>query len=120
MTLCRISPRRVKPQGKAIDPVFAARLRQEGVPLPEMEHKFHPDRKWRMDFAWPHSKVFLEVEGGVWTAGHTRPSIFLKNVEKYNAAAVMGWRLLRCQPKELCRTETINMIREAIQTITAA
>lgn len=28
------------------------------------EHRFHPTRRWRFDFAWPDEKVALEVEGG--------------------------------------------------------
>lgn len=38
------------------------------------EHKFHPIRKWRFDYAIPEHKIALEVEGGVWTGGrHTSP-----------------------------------------------
>ena len=36
----------------------------EGPELVE-ELKFHPDRKWRFDFAHPSTMVAIEVEGGI-------------------------------------------------------
>lgn len=72
-----------------------------GLPVPVAEHKFHPTRKWRFDYAWPDRLVALEVEGGVWAQGrHTRGSGFVKDMEKYNAAAALGWRVLRALPRK--------------------
>lgn len=94
--------------------IVRAFFQQMGVPEPTTEHRFHPKRKWRFDFAWPDVRLALEVEGGVWTGGrHTRGSGFLGDVEKYNAAAVMGWRVLRCTPSTLLKLETVNTIKEA-------
>jgi very-short-patch-repair endonuclease len=97
-------------------PSFAIAFFQSmGIPAPVAEYKFHPVRKWRMDYAWPEHKVALEVEGGVWTGGrHTRPMGFLADCEKYNAAAVLGWRILRCQPSKLATTSTAETIKAAI------
>lgn len=95
--------------------VFAALLREAGLPQPEAEHRFHPVRRWRFDYAWPRHCLALEVEGGVWTRGrHTRPAGFLRDVEKYNAAAVLGWRVLRTTPKDLCTAATIDMLRRSL------
>lgn len=99
------------------------------------EHRFDETRKWRFDFAFslvdltrPHSqwmpehwvelaKLALEVEGGVWTGGrHTRASGFVRDMEKYNRAAVLGWRVLRTTPQELCMQETVDMVKEALGT----
>lgn len=79
-------------------------LAQHGLPLPTPEFQFHHERQWRADFAWPSPDhmVILEVEGGTWTQGrHTRGSGFRADVEKYNAAAAAGYRLLRCFPEDL-------------------
>ncbi|EJW93329.1 hypothetical protein EVA_18564, partial [gut metagenome] len=66
------------------------------------EFKFHPTRRWRFDYALPEYKIALEVEGGVWTGGrHTSPKGFLGDMEKYNTATLMGWRVLRTTPDEL-------------------
>lgn len=79
-----------------IEELFALHCRAHKVPTPEREHRFHPTRKWRMDFAWPDAKVAAEIEGGVWTGGrHTRGSGFTADAEKYNEAALLGWRVLR-------------------------
>jgi hypothetical protein len=97
-----------KAKASAAIQFFAA----NGVATPTAEYKFAPDRRWRFDFAWPEHKIALEVEGGVWTNGrHTRGSGFVKDMQKYNRAAVLGWRVVRVVPSELRRTETAAMIR---------
>jgi hypothetical protein len=86
-----------------------------GVICPVAEHKFHPDRRWRFDYAWPSILVALEVEGGVWSGGrHTRGSGFLRDMEKYNAAAGLGWRIVRCVPTDLLRKSTGDALRAAL------
>ena len=63
---------------------------------PVREHKFHPDRKWRFDFAWPDQMIAAECEGGIWTGGrHTRGAGVLGDMEKYNQAALLGWAVFR-------------------------
>lgn len=86
-------------------------LQQECV----KEFRFHPKRKWRFDYAFPAVKLALEVEGGVWTRGrHTRPQGFLNDIEKYNTATLLGWRVLRTTPDELYTNGTLNMLNFAI------
>ncbi len=65
------------------------------------EHKFHPTRKWRLDWADVKKKIAIETEGGVWVGGrHTSGSGFIKDMEKYNAAVLLGWKLLRYTPQQ--------------------
>lgn len=79
------------------------------------EFKFHPVRKWRFDYAIPEHKIALEVEGGVWTGGrHTSSVGFMKDMEKYNTATPMGWRVFRTTPDELYRLKTLNLLKTAI------
>lgn len=79
------------------------------------EFKFHPVRKWRFDYAIPEHKIALEVEGGVWTGGrHTSSVGFLNDMEKYNTATLMGWRVFRTTPDELFKLATLKMIKSAI------
>ena len=95
--------------------VFLRALEVRGLPRPEREHKFDEKRRWRFDYAWPQQMIALEVEGGVWTGGrHTRGAGFLKDVEKYNRAAVLGWRLLRVTPDKLVSFGTFEMLREIL------
>lgn len=75
---------------------FALQIRATKLPTPVREHRFHPERKWRMDFAWPELKIAVEIEGGVWGLGrHNRPKGFIADALKYNTAAEMGWTVLR-------------------------
>lgn len=60
------------------------------------EYRFHPERRWKADFAHLPSRTLIEVEGGVWNHGrHTSPKGFLNDAEKYLAATLDGWNVLR-------------------------
>lgn len=78
---------------------FEFYLRCVKVPAFHVEHTFHPKRKWRFDFAWPQFLVAVEIEGLNWKPGgksrHTTPAGYRADLEKYNAACVLGWRVLR-------------------------
>jgi very-short-patch-repair endonuclease len=66
------------------------------LPEPEREFCFHPERKWRFDFAWLEQKVAVECEGGHWVGGrHVRGAGFEGDCEKYNEAACLGWVVIR-------------------------
>lgn len=98
-----------------IPPLFRAALKRAGLSMPVPELVFHPTRKWRFDYAWPDTMIALEVEGAVWTQGrHTRGSGFVRDMEKYNAAACLGWRVLRVTPQQLCAKSTMDMIWNAL------
>ena len=84
------------------------------------EHRFHPERRWRFDFAWPAQLVALEVEGGTWIAGrHNRGSGFAADCEKYNAAAIAGWRVLRVTPGMVRDGTALDCIMQILQTVEA-
>lgn len=75
-----------------------------GLPAPIFEHKFDRTRGWKFDlyFRSGSIRVALEKEGGIYTEGrHTRPTGFIKDMEKYNAAAAQGIHLIRCAPKDI-------------------
>lgn len=79
------------------------------------EHIFHPTRKWRFDYAIPSRKIAIEIDGGVWTNGrHNRATGYLGDLKKFNAAAALGWRVLKFTPDERFKTETMNIIRETV------
>lgn len=74
------------------------------VPEPVGEYYFHRDREWRLDLAWPEQKLALEVDG-IWTTNaHTGQLQVIRNMEKQNAAVCLGWRVLRCQEKDIPQT----------------
>jgi very-short-patch-repair endonuclease len=98
-----------------IEETLAAHIRYAGLPAPEREFRFHDVRKWRFDFAWPVQKLAVECEGAIWTNGrHTRGSGFIKDMDKYNAATLDGWRVLRFGSEQVKSGAALAAIETAI------
>lgn len=86
---------------------------QQQFPQAEVvkELQFHPDRKWRFDYAFPSRKVAIEIDGAIWTLGrHNRPRGYLNDMEKLNTAASMGWLVLRFSTDERFYISTRRLI----------
>jgi len=99
----------------ALEEKLAFILYADGLPPFEQEHRFHPTRKWRFDFAWPEYKVAVEVEGGIWSQGrHTRGLGFQKDCTKYNEAAVDGWIVIRVTAKHIDSGRALVWARRAL------
>ena len=64
------------------------------------EYYFHPERGWRLDYAWPAARLAVEVDGGQWAPGGGRHATD-KDRDKLNHAAALGWRVLRFSPAML-------------------
>jgi very-short-patch-repair endonuclease len=107
--------------------LLAVQLEQAGIPF-EREYRFHESRKWRADFAIRRyqlggipSLLLIEVDGGSWVAGrHTRGSGFEKDAEKLNAAAELGYRVLRYTPRMIESGEALEQIRRILSMRNAA
>lgn len=100
--------------------IVSAYFTSNGLPEPVFEYRFaaHIGRKWRFDICFPSHKVYVEVDGGIFVYGrHNRGAALLKQWEKDNTAASMGWRGLRFQPKELCLEGTIKLIESTINYV---
>ena len=73
-------------------------------------------RKWRIDFAIVDIKIGIEIECGVWTNGrHTRGKGFVDDMEKYNAAATLGWVILRFTPQDLNKITTFETVLKVVE-----
>lgn len=115
MNVTRKKSRQTANSSKITTDLFTCLCKSDLGVLCVKEYKFHPKRRWRFDYAIPDHKIALEVEGGVYTQGrHVRPQGFLGDMEKYNTATLMGWRVFRTTPDDLVRMATINMLRDAI------
>lgn len=103
-----------------------ARKQQERYPLvlpmlralapdPVAEFTFHPVRQWRSDFAIPSARILIEIDGGAWTKGrHTRGAGFIEDQAKHNAAAVLGYFVLRFVPADIKSGTLIDTVRKAL------
>jgi len=75
----------------ALERSFAFALKAIGVEMIQ-QYKFHPTRRWRLDFANVASKVALEIDGGEFSNGaHNRGARMANDYEKRNAAIELGW-----------------------------
>jgi len=79
------------------------RVLAENLDPPQEEYNFDGciGRKHRFDFAFVEQKVAVEVEGNAWHIKGGGSHMQDTDLEKYNLAAVLGWRVLRFSPKML-------------------
>ncbi len=100
-----------------LESAFEFYLRVLGSDLPghEREYRFHPTRRWRFDWSWPKSKLAVEIDGGQWVGRGGRHNSD-KDREKLNAAAALGWRVLRFSGRMLKRDPLgcIDVVRQAL------
>lgn len=104
---------------------FPPWIAEHGVERPTVEYRFHPERRWRFDFCWIGDSVALEIEGGVFgytdplrgqqaKGAHSSAEGILRDIDKYNAAQLAGWMVLRVVPGELFTQVTAEMVKAAI------
>lgn len=85
------------------------------LPTPKREYKFHPERRWRFDFAFVEQRLAVECDGGQWVAGGGRHNGD-PDREKLNQAAILGWRVLRFSTRQIQHDpiECVRQIRVAL------
>jgi hypothetical protein len=112
--------------------IFKALCRASGLPEPVPEYRFHPKRKWRLDWAFPCDdngvavKVGLEIDGGAFAGKpcafcgqrkggrHNRGAGFLKDICKLNEAQILGWKVLRCTPSDVESGAVFELLKRAM------
>ena len=111
--------RKNKVKGVKVESVGEAALIQQLKTLKiefEQEFQFHPTRKWRADFHIKNTKLLIEVEGGIWSGGrHTRGKGYIGDMEKYNAATMMGYQVLRFSTEQVTSGFAINQIEGLVK-----
>lgn len=81
----------------------------------EREFRFCSTRRWRADFHLIGKMILVEVEGGVWSNGrHTRGKGYIADMEKYNTAQNLGYRVLRFETAQVKSGMAIRQIEEAV------
>lgn len=98
-----------------LERAFAFQVRAAGLPEPEREVRFHPTRRWRLDFTWREQMIALEIEGGTHVRGrHTRGKGFEKDCEKYAEAALLGWTVIRVTGEMVQDGRAIGYVERAL------
>jgi very-short-patch-repair endonuclease len=86
-----------------------------GIPF-EAEYRFCPTRRWRADYFIPAKNLLIEIEGGTWNQGrHNRAQGYRKDLEKYNTATKMGFRLLRYTTEMVAEGTAIDDVRKVLE-----
>lgn len=97
----------------------------EGCASPEL--RFHDTRQWRFDYAWEDQRLAVEIEGGLYgngkrcptckrptAGGHSSVTGIKRDMEKYNAATLEGWAILRYTPEDCEKAP--GVVLDAIRT----
>jgi len=79
------------------------------------EYRFASPRRFRFDFAHLPTKIAIELQGGIFNPNtrHINGAALLKEHEKLNLAASLGWRIFYIS------TKTVNDIAIYEQIATA-
>ena len=87
-----------------LNDMLATQLTKAGIPF-EREYKFHPVRRWKADFMVTKSFkaarnfwILIDVDGATFSrskTGHNSGVGIRKSFEKFNEAAIVGYKVLR-------------------------
>jgi very-short-patch-repair endonuclease len=101
--------------GSNLEGLLAWQIHAVGLPAPAREHAAIPNRKYRVDFAWPDRRLAVEVEGGIWQEGaHSTGSGITRDIEKANLLALAGWTLIRCTAEHIRSGQALRWIETAL------
>lgn len=80
--------------------------RENKIPDYVEELQFHPERKFRFDWAIPSMKIAIEYEG-IFSkkSRHTTITGYTEDCIKYNEALKLGWKVLRYTAKNYTNLE---------------
>ena len=82
------------------------------------EHRFHPERRWRFDWAAPSLKLALELDGvthfGNALGGHQTAKGIEADLEKRNAAVELGWVVLHYTQRQVDK-DPVGVIEQVLR-----
>jgi len=103
---------------------FELQLRAIGFGGWVREYKFHPTRKWRLDFAHPELMIAVEVEGITFYGKNKDGSMKLgrhqtgkgmeADLEKYQEAMLLGWLVYRVSPAMVTKGVALQTLETLI------
>jgi len=93
-----------------LEATFAMALAAVGCDMIR-EYKFHPTRKWRLDFADPDTLTAVEIDGGEFSGGsHSRGVGMANDYAKRNSATEMGWAVFQITGA-MCKKDPLGWAR---------
>lgn len=99
----------------ALEDEMLAQIRLAGLPEPEREVLLVPGRRFRADFLWRERRLWLDVQGGQWVAGHhSRGSSVEGDAEKISLATIAGWRPLIATTSMVKSGKALELVERAL------
>lgn len=96
--------------------LLAFQLKLAQLPLPVREFKPFPDRKFRIDCAYPDRLIAIEVDGGEWVVGrHSRGSGMSKDNEKCNRLTAEGWSVFKFVGSDVKSGAAVNFLEGVLR-----
>lgn len=102
---------------KRYEDELADQINRHQLPTFKREYCWHPIRRFRSDFVFVDQKLIVEFEGGLWQrggGGHSHPLGILRDIEKYNEATILGYRVLRFTDKDIKNLNAIEKIKKLL------
>ena len=85
-------------------------------PVELHRQEYDKGRGWAVDFAWPDHWLVVECEGGVFDGrAHGSVTGILRDIEKYNALTIAGWRVYRCTRREITSGQALTDIEHMLR-----
>jgi len=96
--------------------LFEKHLKELRVGMVTPEYRFHEQRRWRFDYYLLEKGIAIEIEGAIWSRGrHTRGKGYQADLDKYNAATMMGYRVLRFSTEDVMRGRAKAFLAEHLK-----
>jgi hypothetical protein len=86
----------------------------------KFEREFYfalPKRRWRSDWHILTTNVLIEFEGGLFAKdkiGHGNVGGILRDIEKYNSAALLGYVVIRITPMHVSSGQALTWVEQAV------
>lgn len=91
--------------------LFLVQYKKTNLPPLQREVKFHPKRKWRVDFAILELNILIEIEGGIWMKGsHVRMHGYQDDCNKYNEAQALGFKIFRFTSEDIKNDRAVKFL----------
>jgi len=103
---------------KQCEAELAMQLRAMKIPH-KTQYRFHEKRMWRFDFAFPEIQLAVEVQGVTniqfhkgkpFIGGHQSPQGMKNDLEKFDEAMRLGWRVYQCEQQMVSSGRALQTI----------
>ena len=78
------------------------------------EYRFAPPRRWRFDFAYPATRLAVEIDGGSGFQGHGQVWNRAADYEKNNEAICRGWRVIRGTTEQAENGQLLEFVKRCL------